>query len=228
MRLIPTEKSHPSNRKSAKMKFVSIEGNIGSGKSTLLAKLRADHPDWYYVDEPVGRWLETKQDNKNLLEIFYEDRKRWAYSFQTFALLTRLQAINNTHQRALADGNPNAIILMERSLETDSNIFAKMLHDTNEMLDVEWKMYSEWNKEFNKLDKTSKRAVIWVDTPVDICVERIHTRGREGEDKIEKAYLQSLDDYHHRWLDNDTAIEILKVKNWGDHQTTFEDILNFI
>jgi deoxycitidine kinase len=212
------------------MKFVSIEGNIGSGKSTLLAKIRAEHPDWYYVDEPVGRWLETKQNDKNLLELFYEDRPRWAYSFQTFALLTRLQAINNTYQRALADGNPNAIIIMERSLETDSNIFAKMLHDTKEMMDVEWKMYSEWNKEFNKLDKASKRVVIWVDTPVDICIERIHTRGREGEDKIEKTYLESLDKYHHEWLDYDTTIDTFIVKNWGSkkEQTTFEDILNFI
>jgi deoxyadenosine/deoxycytidine kinase len=212
------------------MKFVSIEGNIGSGKSTLLSKLRLEHPDWYYVDEPVGRWLETKQDNKNLLEMFYEDRTRWAYSFQTFALLTRLQSINETYQRALKDGNPNPIILMERSLETDSKIFGKMLHDTNEMMDIEWKMYCEWNKEFNRLDKTAKRAVIWVDTPVDTCVERIHTRGREGEDKIDRGYLESLDKYHHMWLDNDTTIEIFKVKNWGptDTQTTFTDILNFI
>jgi deoxycitidine kinase len=212
------------------MKFVSIEGNIGSGKSTLLAKIRAEHPDWYYVDEPVGRWLETKQNGKNLLEIFYENRPRWAYSFQTFALLTRLQSINDTYKRALAEGNPDAIILMERSLETDSNIFAKMLHDTNDMMDIEWEMYSQWNKEFNKLDKASKRAVIWVDTPVDICTERINKRGREGEDKIEKAYLESLDKYHHEWLDNDKNIEIFTVKNWGpeNQQTTFQDILNFV
>ena len=212
------------------MKFVSIEGNIGSGKSTLLANIRTEHPDWYYVDEPVSRWLETKQDGKNLLELFYEDRPRWSYSFQTFALLTRLQAINDTYQRALADGNPNAIILMERSLETDSNIFAKMLHDTKDMMDIEWTMYSEWNKEFNKLDKASKRAVIWVDTPVNICAERIQTRGREGEDKIENAYLESLDKYHHEWLDNDKTIDIFRVKNWGtqEKQTTFQDVIHFI
>jgi deoxyadenosine/deoxycytidine kinase len=219
-------------------KFVSIEGNIGSGKSTLLTKLRdahADHAHWYYVDEPVSRWMETKQGDKSLLEIFYEDRPRWSYTFQSFALLTRLQAINATYQRAMQDirdgkVTERPIILMERSLETDSNIFAKMLHDTGDILDIEWTIYNEWNKEFNKLNSVAKRAIIWVDTPVGVCVDRIHGRGRQGEDKIGKDYLDSLDVYHHQWLDNEKKIDVFKVINWGDlsKQTTFNDILHFI
>ena len=117
---------------------------------------------------------------------------------------------------------------MERSLETDSNIFAKMLHDTGDMLDIEWTIYNDWFAEFNKLNNVSERAVIWVDTPVSICVERINQRGREGEDKIDASYLESLDKYHKMWLDNERTIDVLKVINWGDVQTSQDDIMKFI
>jgi deoxyadenosine/deoxycytidine kinase len=211
-----------------KPRFISIEGNIGSGKSTLLDKLKKENPTWYFVDEPVSRWLNTKEGNKSLIELFYGDRPRWSYNFQSFALLTRLQNINAAYLKAKGDGNPNPIIVMERSLETDSNIFAKMLHDTGDMLDVEWTIYNEWFSEFTKLNNVSERAVIWVDTPVDICVERIYTRGREGEDKIGVDYLASLDKYHKMWLDNEKVIDVFKVINWGEEQTSEDDIMKFI
>jgi deoxyadenosine/deoxycytidine kinase len=211
-----------------KPRFISIEGNIGSGKSTLLNKLKAENPTWYFVDEPVSRWLSTKEGDKSLIELFYENRPKWAYNFQSFALLTRLQNINAAYMKAKEDGRENPIIVMERSLETDSNIFAKMLHDTGDMLDIEWTIYNEWFSEFTKLNSVSDRAVIWVDTPVDICIERIHGRGRQGEDKIEASYLASLDKYHREWLDNEKVIEVLKVINWGDSQTNQDDIMRFI
>ena len=211
-----------------KARFVSIEGNIGSGKSTLLAKLRDDHPDWFYVDEPVSRWMNMKHEGKSLLEIFYEDRPRWAYNFQSYALLTRLQAINDTYERALASGITNPVILMERSLETDTKIFAKMLHDTGDLLDIEWNIYSEWAKEFNKFNKVATRSVIWVDTPVSTCVDRIHIRGREGEDKIGADYLASLDKYHRDWLDNESHINVFRFYNWGNAQTDIDEVVSFI
>jgi deoxyadenosine/deoxycytidine kinase len=216
-----------------KARFVSIEGNIGSGKSTLLAKLRADNPDWYYVDEPVSRWMEMKENGKSILEIFYEDRPRWSYNFQSFALLTRLQAINATYQKAIDDGAINPVILMERSLETDMKIFAKMLHDTNEMMDIEWNIYNEWAKEFNKFNKVATRSIVWVDTPVNICIDRIRMRGRQGEDKIGEDYLISLDKYHNDWLNNESHINIFKFYNWGPSEagsriTDVEEVIRFI
>jgi hypothetical protein len=41
---------------------LSIEGNIGSGKSTILNKLKDAHPEWNFVDEPVGEWMTLKDD----------------------------------------------------------------------------------------------------------------------------------------------------------------------
>ncbi len=63
---------------------ISLDGNIGAGKSTLLAACRAaglEGVDW--VEEPVAEWLTLKNaEGKSLLALFYEDKRRWAYSFQ--------------------------------------------------------------------------------------------------------------------------------------------------
>lgn len=42
--------------------LISIEGNIGSGKSTIIEALKVQHPEWNYVDEPVGIWTSLKND----------------------------------------------------------------------------------------------------------------------------------------------------------------------
>ena len=76
--------------------LVSIEGNIGAGKSTLLDKLRSENPNWIVINEPVGVWSSFRNDaNENMLEVFYKDRKRWSYTFQNCALLTRFQNIES-------------------------------------------------------------------------------------------------------------------------------------
>lgn len=62
--------------------LLSIEGNIGAGKSTLLRALRAAHPEWTFIDEPLDTWTALKNETGNLLECFYGDQDRWAYTFQ--------------------------------------------------------------------------------------------------------------------------------------------------
>lgn len=69
----------------------SIEGNIGSGKSTLLQLLRSHIPTMTVSPEPIGEW--QRIGSYNILEAYYNDSKRWAYSFQTYALLTRMNQL---------------------------------------------------------------------------------------------------------------------------------------
>lgn len=62
--------------------LLSIEGNIGAGKSTLLRALRESHPEWTFIDEPLDTWTALKNETGNLIECFYGDQDRWAYTFQ--------------------------------------------------------------------------------------------------------------------------------------------------
>ena len=74
--------------------LVSIEGNIGAGKSTLLRALREQQLDWCFIDEPLDTWTSLKNDEGvSLLELFYGDQRRWSYTFQNCALLSRFQNI---------------------------------------------------------------------------------------------------------------------------------------
>jgi deoxyadenosine/deoxycytidine kinase len=108
--------------------LVSIEGNIGAGKTTLLNSLRQSWPEWIFIDEPVSTWGEIKNtEGESILEVFYRDRKRWSYTFQTCALLTRYQNIELAvnHERMLGKMG-NLVFLTERCLDTDYQVFTKV------------------------------------------------------------------------------------------------------
>ena len=75
----------------------SIEGNIGSGKSTFLALIQRTFPHIHVMPEPVAEWqnIYTNDGDKklNLLEKYYEDPHRWAFTFQTNAILSRMKEL---------------------------------------------------------------------------------------------------------------------------------------
>lgn len=62
--------------------IVSIEGNLGAGKSTLLSFLNVKT-----IKEPVEEWSNVA--GANILERYYNDPKRWAFTFQLNALHSR-------------------------------------------------------------------------------------------------------------------------------------------
>ncbi len=189
--------------------LISIEGNIGSGKSTLLKGLRETEPDWMFVDEPVDSWLNIRNDHgESLLEVFYKDIKRWAYSFQNAAVLSRGQMIREalqTWQKGFAEGRKNRIIIMERCVETDRNVFAKMLKRAGDLDNIEWTLYEKWyaliTEMIPKMD-----SYIWIDTDPVTCSQRIKQRAREGEGDIHLGYLENLDKVHHEWLGSEKEV----------------------
>ena len=73
-------------RQSKKVSII-VEGNIGAGKSTFL-KLLSSALDIQPVFEPHDKWQNI--GGENLLENFYQDTQRWAYSFQTYAFVSRV------------------------------------------------------------------------------------------------------------------------------------------
>ena len=124
--------------------IISIDGNIGSGKSTLMKILKKNFESYYFVDEPVDKWLATKDDeNKNLLTNFYENKNRWSYTFQNYAFITRskdlLEAVEVNKAKSIYEYfkvlfnrlifGKRLVIFTERSILTDRSAFAEMLHD---------------------------------------------------------------------------------------------------
>lgn len=189
--------------------IISLDGNIGAGKTTLLTEIRNHLRDVLVVDEPVGQWTSLKnEEGKNLLELFYEDKRRWAYTFQNCAILTRLKNIQDAVENLdMTEKSPH-VIITERSVLTDKHVFAEMLRDSGEMDMMEWELYETWFNIFSK--KYPVSAIIYVSTSSTTSKERIGIRNRQGEDKIQLDYLEQLDHQHKKWIDN-TALPVLTL-----------------
>ena len=200
------------------MPIFSIEGNIGSGKSTLLAKLREVSPTLVFLDEPTAEWGDIRDENGvTILERYYADQDRWAFTFQMMAFITRLRAFRNAPQ--------NTIVVTERSVFTDREIFAKMLRDSGKMNSIEYTVYLKW---FDELVGPLKvDGVIYVRTPPETCEQRIATRARPGESKIDFEYLDACDAYHEMWLQNHPA-KLVIDGDVGTPDAWVEEALKFV
>jgi deoxyadenosine/deoxycytidine kinase len=195
---------------------VSLEGNIGGGKSYLLEQIKNAMPDVMTVPEPVGEWMRLKNsEGKSLLELFYEDKHRWSYTFQNCAILTRIMGLKN----ALRDCKKK-IIITERSVLTDRFVFAEMLRDGGDIDALEWDLYMKWYEAF--AEDLPVKGVIHLTTGVGTSAGRIVTRGRHGEEHIPLDYLSALDAQHHKWLDN-SKLPVLKIST--EPGTSVEDNL---
>jgi thymidine kinase len=186
--------------------IISLEGNIGAGKSTLLSSIEqaatmsariSQHRPIQFIQEPVQEW-ENIRDNdtqENMLVKFYNEPHKYSFPFQIMAYATQV------HKLSEAISKKPAIVLTERSLESNHEIFTKMLYDDKKMEDVHYQIYqqnSKTHQNYNQCITTD--AIIYLRTSPDTCNDRIKKRCRDGEQEIPLEYLQKCHDYHESWL----------------------------
>ena len=170
--------------------LVLLEGNIAAGKTTLGEQLAASD-QFNFVREPVEHWQQGFA--ANLLERFYTDTQRWAFTMQVCAFVTRAQAL------AQSPGQPERINIFERSIHCDRHVFAKNLHQQRFMDDTEWALYLHfW--EYFRAQVPAPDAIIYLKTPAEECFHRLQLRGRSEEHSITLTYLQQLEARHDEWL----------------------------
>ena len=174
------------------MPVFSIEGNIGSGKSTLLEQLKKISHDIVYVPEPVDEWNNFRDSSgETILSKYYKDQVKWSFPFQMMAFITRAKQFREIV-------NKNKVIVMERSVFTDREIFAKMLYDSKKMHEIEHAIYLKW---FDELIGDLKiDGIVYVRTTPEVCQQRVESRSRAGESNISFEYLSECDQYHEEWL----------------------------
>jgi deoxyguanosine kinase len=210
--------------------IISIEGNIGSGKTTLLKNLKEyykDNKNIIFLKEPVDDWstIIDEQDN-NIIEKFYADQEKYSFSFQMMAYISRLAILKEVRQN-----NPDSIIITERSLHTDKNVFAKMLFDDKKIELINYRIYLKWFDTF--ASEYPIKKIIYVKTDPKICSERINKRSRSGENNIPISYLINCDKYHNDMLDiiscerlvldgnKDIFIDNIILENWINQIDSF-------
>mmetsp|Transcript_25112 Transcript_25112/g.76225 ORF Transcript_25112/g.76225 Transcript_25112/m.76225 type:complete len:269 (-) Transcript_25112:445-1251(-) len=187
---------------------LSLEGNIGAGKSTLMRLLR-DCAGLAVVDEPVARWQSVRAPGEaeveppvNLLDLFYKDQKRWAFTFQTFAFLSRAQAAVDALRFQEDSGQPSsAAVVLERSLDSDKHVFATNCFETGLFTRAEWAVYSnyhQWTAQQHPF--VSVDGFIYLRTELRTCQQRCAKRSRPEDESIGLDYLGQIHTRHEDWL----------------------------
>jgi len=173
----------------------TIQGNIGGGKSTLVTRLQETYGEdkrICFLQEPVAVWETiTDENGTTMLELYYSDQKKYAFTFQMMAYISRLTALRH----AVAQGYD--VIIAERSLETDKNVFAKMLYDDKKISEVEYRVYTKWFEEFRQ--DFPEEHIIYLRTSPAVALARVNKRARQGE-SIPLEYLERCHTYHEDWL----------------------------
>jgi len=199
--------------------IISIEGNIGSGKSTLVKKLKQANPTWFFLQEPVDVWKSVSDiDGNNILSEFYKDKKRNAYLFQNFAFITRLHTLKTKLKEIKRNTSifKDNYLIVERSIHSDKNVFAKLLHNDKEITNLEYEIYNYWFYRLHSSALISAHVYLKVDPK--ISSKRIVKRDRKEEkNAIPIEYLNSLHDYHEDWIDK-TPIPTLIVSGDNDFE----------
>jgi deoxyadenosine/deoxycytidine kinase len=194
--------------------IVSIEGNIGVGKSTFTNILQECIPSSEIVSEPVDMWLDIKnKDGKNILQTFYDDIPRWAYTFQNIAYVTRMMKIERTIRASTAEN-----IFLDRSIDTDRFVFEKMLYEQNKIQTIEHAAYQLWCEFYYEfVRKDIGKKVIYLRCDPETSYNRIKIRGREEEKSITLEYLKELHTAHEDWLMNNPSTLILDCNKDFEH-----------
>ena len=161
---------------------VIIEGQIGVGKTTLGEILEED------LGIPLYREL-TKPETHELLERFYADKPRWAFTLQVHFLNERFRMIKESSSRGRGS--------LDRSIYGD-RIFAAMLHADGDMTDEELFTYD------TLLDNMLEHAenpdlLVYLDCSVETALARIKKRNRGSESGIPREYLENLNARYLEW-----------------------------
>ena len=157
--------------------------------------------------------------------IFYEDKERWSYTFQNIAYITRMKLIIDKMLTSKKE-----LVISDRCMETDKNIFAKILREDGLLSDIEWKLYNMWNDIYEKYFCPQKvRNIIYLKCSPNVAYERIKKRNRGEENTIDINYLTKIHNAHEKWLlNNKKNINVLVINCNDDFVNNENELLDHV
>jgi len=167
-----------------------MAGMIGAGKSTYT--------------EMISRRLGTEAffesvDYNPILDKFYDNPQKWAFSLQIYFLNTRFRSI----KAALTDDNN----VLDRSIYEDA-LFTRVNHlqgnISKEEMDIYNDLLANMMEELEGMPKKAPDLLIYLDGSFEKILEHIRKRGREFE-QIEDdpellAYYELLYNNYEQWF----------------------------
>jgi deoxyadenosine/deoxycytidine kinase len=202
-----------------KPKFIVIEGLIGAGKSTFIPILKSylekRNQRVSVVKEPVDKWV-----SNGILKVFYQDPKRWAYTFQAQAFHDRIQEIIKGFTES------TDIVIAERSPYSD-RLFMNVARENKHVSDMEFNLYQDWWSMWMKLIPKTPDLVIYLRTDLNNCMKRIKIRHRDGESGISEDYERQLQEQHESTFKESSNVLILNGGlNFKDDTAVQKELVN--
>lgn len=164
-------------------KHIVVAGNIGAGKTTLTGLL-AKNFGWTAHYEDV--------ENNPYLNDFYEDMVRWSFNLQIYFLNSRFEQVID-----ILKGKE--VVVQDRSIYEDANIFAPNLHEMGLMSTRDFNNYQRIFKTLNSMVQPPD-LIIYLRASIGTLVNQIEKRGREYEDNIRLDYLKRLNEHYENWI----------------------------
>lgn len=170
-----------------------LEGNIGAGKSTFLSLITRHLPHVSVGLEPLHNW-HSESSGQSLLQNFYEDPVRWAYTLETLAMMSRIKEhqIEQTH--------PSPCRIVERSIYSGFHCFALNSYESGFLTPVEWSIYQEWFSCLTRHSCARPQGFIYLRIEPEIAFDRIKKRNRSAESSISLEYLTRINMLHDAFL----------------------------
>ncbi|MGT2722458.1 deoxynucleoside kinase [Streptococcus porcinus] len=166
--------------------LIVLAGTIGAGKSSLAAAL-GDYLGTDVFYEAV--------DNNPVLDLYYQDPKKYAFLLQIFFLNKRFKSIKEAYK---ADNN-----VLDRSIFEDE-LFLKLNYKNGNVTKAELDIYQEllanMLEELEGMPKKRPDLLIYIDVSFEKMLERIAKRGRSFEQVddnpgLEEYYYQVHEEY---------------------------------
>ncbi len=163
---------------------IIIEGQIGVGKTTMGELLERE------LGLELFRELQHPETH-TLLDKFYADQKRWAFTLQVHFLNERFRMIKEIRR---SGGGA-----LDRSIYGD-HIFAEVLHEDRAMSHEEFMTYETLLA--NMLEHVQPPdLLIYLDCTVETALRRIRKRNRGLESDIPRDYLERLNSHYLDWYE---------------------------
>ena len=171
---------------------IVLAGTIGAGKSSL-AKALGEHLGTEVYYEAV--------DNNPVLDLYYQDPKKYAFLLQIYFLNKRFESIKMAYTQ---ENN-----VLDRSIFEDE-LFLTLNYKNGNVTKTELEIYqnllSNMLEEMEEMPKKRPDLLVYIDVSFETMLSRIAQRGRSFEqidDQPElKAYYHQVHEEYPAWYEN--------------------------
>lgn len=193
-------------------RYIAVEGPIGVGKTAFTKRLASA-----FNYETI---LEAPEINP-FLERFYNNRRQAALQTQLFFLFERVRQLESMRQGDMF----NPVRIADFLLEKD-RLFARINLDADELALYE-RIY-----EHLTIDAPAPDLVLYLQAPVEVLLDRIHERGINYEQNIERSYLSELNEAYTEFFHYYEASPLLIVNtteiDLANNDGDFEDLVQVL